>query len=259
MPSIYREKELAIRKLISTKLVSGKVDFSLYMEITGEETSTQLNKPVVYGAIYKFEGQVSVFNYNNGPSYRCLFPTPPQKGSIANCSEVGVLGVLPGIIGTMMANEVIKIILNFDGVLTGKLLCYNSKTAEVSTLKINRNPAEIDKIKSQPYLSHLSIEDNCTTVKEITYDELNFKKSIQFIDVRELHEEPIIELPNSLYIPLRELENNLNQIDTSKSIVAFCQSGMRSNKAVEILLNNNITNCYSLKGGVMSLIEKQSI
>ena len=238
-------------------IVDGTDNFSTRYLIN--DAALQLNKPVVYGAIYKFEGQVSVFNYNNGPSYRCLFPKPPQKGSIANCSEVGVLGVLPGIIGTMMANEVIKIILNFEGVLSGKLLCYNSKTTEVSTLKINRNPAEIDKIKSQPYLSHLSFEDNCTTVKEITYDELNFKKSIQFIDVRELHEEPIIELPNSLYIPLRELENNLNQIDTSKSIVAFCQSGMRSNKAVEILLNNNITNCYSLKGGVMSLIEKQSI
>lgn len=238
-------------------IVDGTDNFSTRYLIN--DAALQLNKPVVYGAIFKFEGQVSVFNYNNGPSYRCLFPISPKAGSIANCSEVGVLGMLPGIIGTMMANEVIKIILNFDGVLTGKLLCYNSKTTEVSTLKINRNPVEIDKIKSQPDLSYLSIEDNCTAVKEITNDELNFKKNIQFVDVRELHEEPKIKLPNSLCIPLSELENAFKQIDTSKKIVVFCQSGIRSKKAVEILLNQGVTNCYSLRGGVMSLIEKQSI
>ncbi|WP_250436956.1 HesA/MoeB/ThiF family protein [Hanstruepera flava] len=238
-------------------IVDGTDNFSTRYLIN--DVALQLNKPVVYGAIYKFEGQVSVFNYNHGPSYRCLFPIPPKEGSIANCSEVGVLGVLPGIIGTMMANEVIKIVLNFDGVLSGKLLCYNSKTSEVSTLKIKRNPVEIDKIKSQPDLSYLSIEDNCTAVKEITNDKLNFKKNIQFVDVREFHEEPKIELSNCLQIPLRELEENINQIDTSQTIVAFCQSGIRSKKAVEILLNQGVTNCYSLKGGVMSLFEKQSI
>ena len=93
------------------------------------------NKPVVHGAIYKFEGQVSVFNYQEGPSYRCLFPNPPKKGSVANCSEVGVLGVLPGIIGSMQANEVIKIILGFDTVLSGKLYCYNAKKSQTTTLK----------------------------------------------------------------------------------------------------------------------------
>ena len=113
------------------------------------DTAILTNKPFVYGAIYKFEGQVSVFNYKDGPSYRCLFPIPPKEGSVANCSEVGVLGVLPGIIGTMMANEVIKIILEFDQVLSGKLLCYNSRTAESSTLKINKNQSEFDKVISQ--------------------------------------------------------------------------------------------------------------
>ena len=88
------------------------------------------NKPLVFGAIYKFEGQVSVFNYQNGPSYRCLFPTPPKKDSVPNCSEIGVLGVLPGIIGSMQANEVLKIILGLGNSLSGKLLCYNALTSQ---------------------------------------------------------------------------------------------------------------------------------
>ena len=105
-------------------IVDGTDNFSTRYLIN--DAALQLNKPVVYGAIYKFEGQVSVFNYNNGPSYRCLFPKPPQKGSIANCSEVGVLGVLPGIIGTMMANEVIKLILNLKTSFSHrKINCHN--------------------------------------------------------------------------------------------------------------------------------------
>ena len=97
------------------------------------------NKPLVFGAIYKFEGQVSVFNYENGPSYRCLFPNPPKKDSVPNCSEIGVLGVLPGIIGSMQANEVLKIILGIGNVLSGKLLCFNALTNQTSILKVKKS------------------------------------------------------------------------------------------------------------------------
>lgn len=93
------------------------------------------NKPLVFGAIYKFEGQISVFNYKNGPSYRCLFPNPPN-GTVPNCSEIGVLGVLPAIIGSMQANEILKIILGIGNVLSGKLLCYNALTLQISTLTL---------------------------------------------------------------------------------------------------------------------------
>ena len=97
------------------------------------------NRPVVFGAIFKFEGQLSVFNYNNGPTYRCLFPVPPTKENIPNCSEVGVLGVLPGIVGSMQANEVLKIVLGIGEVLSGKLCCYNSKTNDFQILLIQKN------------------------------------------------------------------------------------------------------------------------
>lgn len=104
------------------------------------------NKPLVFGAIYKFEGQVSVFNYKNGPSYRCLFPNPPEEGAVPNCSEIGVLGVLPGIIGTMQANEVLKMVLELGDVLSGKLLCYNALTLQNSILKIQRSEEPIQSV-----------------------------------------------------------------------------------------------------------------
>ena len=118
------------------------------------------NKPFVFGAIYKFEGQISVFNYKNGPSYRCVFPNPPEKGSVPNCSEIGVLGVLPGIIGTMQANEVLKMILELGNTLSGKLLCYNALTLQNSILKIKKSEAIIQSIlKDNNYLVIL----NCCT------------------------------------------------------------------------------------------------
>ena len=110
------------------------------------------NKPLIFGAIYKFEGQVSVFNYQNGPTYRCLFPKPPKKGSILNCSEIGVLGVLPGIIGSMQANEVLKIILGIGHVLSGKLLFYNALTLKNTTLKINK--LEKTEVEEKKYFNY---------------------------------------------------------------------------------------------------------
>lgn len=219
-------------------------------------------KPLVYGAIYKFEGQVSVFNYQDGPSYRCLFPNPPKQGSVANCSEVGVLGVLPGIIGTMMANEVIKIILGFEHVLSGKLLCYNSKTAEISTLKVNSNQSEFDKILNNEILSDVYESETCeTSIKDISEEELAILSNIQFVDVREPHEQPKLDMTNCIEIPLGELESKLSLLDTDKAQVVICQSGIRSKKAVEILIKQGFKNSFSFKGGVLPLLEalKQNI
>jgi sulfur-carrier protein adenylyltransferase/sulfurtransferase len=209
------------------------------------------NKPIVYGAIYKFEGQVSVFNYQNGPSYRCLFPNPPEEGAIANCSEIGVLGVLPGIIGTMQANEVIKIILGFDGVLSGKLLCYNAKTTQVSTLKISKSKSEFENIT---VLKDTYSQRSCVAqVKEISIEDALIKDQIQFIDVREDTEQPQLDLPNCIHIPLFTLEQNLSKINLNNTNILFCQYGISSKTAVEILQKHNITNCYSLKGGAISI------
>jgi adenylyltransferase/sulfurtransferase len=239
-------------------IVDGTDNFATRYLISDAAVLT--NKPVVYGAIYKFEGQVSVFNYTNGPSYRCLFPSPPIEGSVANCSEVGVLGVLPGIIGTMMANEVIKIVLGFNGVLSGKLLYYNSRSAEISTLKIDRNQLEFDKVLAHPNLRNLDESMTCEKqVEEININELVSFDNIQFIDVRELNEEPKIKLENYLQIPLSELKENTNKIDTTKTVVAFCHSGIRSKIAIEILKTAGFMNCYSLTGGITTLNKIESI
>ncbi|WP_298496254.1 HesA/MoeB/ThiF family protein [uncultured Algibacter sp.] len=213
------------------------------------------NKPLVFGAIYKFEGQVSVFNYNNGPSYRCLFPNPPKKDTVPNCSEIGVLGVLPGIIGSMLANEVLKIVLAIGNVLSGKLLCYNALTSHTLTLKINRNEVQIHSVLiDKDNFENRNSQVNCeveTPIVSVT--ELLPAENIQFIDVRELNELPKIEGLRVTSIPLSQLESHLNKIDSNKKKVLFCQSGIRSKRAITILQDAHITNCFSLKEGALEL------
>lgn len=239
-------------------VVDGTDNFSTRYLINDAAISTQ--KPVVYGAIYKFEGQVSVFNYQNGPNYRCLFPTPPKEGSVANCSEVGVLGVLPGIIGSMQANEIIKIILGFDGVLSGKLLCYNSKTTETSVIKIVKNEEEFVKVLGGNNSLQMEHPHLCESqIKEILVNEIFKIENVQFIDVREVHEQPQIDLPNCIHIPLNLIEQHIEQIDSTKTYVIFCQIGSRSKTAVAILQKQHFHNCYSLKDGVSGLIEHLKI
>lgn len=209
------------------------------------------HKPLVFGAIYKFEGQVAVFNYRNGPSYRCLFPNMPQKNSVPNCSEVGVLGVLPGIIGSMQANEVLKIILSLGTVLSGKLLCYQALTARTTVLKINKSDAQINAVlKEKAYFSKRQMDFSCEIPEDaISIKTLILKENIQFIDVRERHELPRMVSKNVLAIPLSDLENSFHKIDIEKQIAVFCQSGIRSKKAVSILKSLNVKNCFSLKEG----------
>ena len=128
------------------------------------DASILTSKPLVYAGIYKFEGQVSVFNYKKGPSYRCLFPKQPETGSIPNCSEIGVLGVLPGIIGTLQANEVIKLILEIGEVLSGKVLYYNSLNHQINLTIVNRSEKEIQKVMdTKTVFEALDEEINCET------------------------------------------------------------------------------------------------
>ncbi|MDO5981057.1 HesA/MoeB/ThiF family protein [Flavivirga spongiicola] len=212
------------------------------------DASVITNKPLVFGAIYKFEGQVSVFNYNNGPSYRCLFPTPPEKGAVPNCSEIGVLGVLPGIIGTMQTNEVLKIILGLGQPLSGKLLCYNALNSQTITLNINRSSSEIEAILSKKDSFHTqNVEEICEIeIDTISITEAINQTNIQIIDVRETHEIPKIESLDITYIPLGILESQLEKVDSEKKKAIFCQSGIRSKKAVSILKSYEINNCYSI-------------
>ncbi|MGB7843701.1 MAG: HesA/MoeB/ThiF family protein [Salinimicrobium sp.] len=213
------------------------------------------NKPLVFGAIYKFQGQVSVFNYKNGPSYRCAFPNKPKKNTVPNCSEVGVLGVLPGIIGTIQANEVLKIILGIGNVLSGKLLFYNALSNQTTTLAIKKNDLEIQKVLlnknefvKQELKSHCEVDITNVSIKDV-FNNPNF----QFIDVRELHEEPKVEAISTIQIPLSELEQHLDKISNHKEKALFCQSGIRSRQAISLLQKYNFDNCFNIMEGAAEI------
>ncbi len=218
-------------------------------------------KPLVYGAIFKFEGQVAVFNYKNGPTYRCLFPEPPKAGSVPSCSEIGVLGVLPGIIGSMQANEVLKIVLGIGDVLNGKLMMYDCLSAQFSSFAIPRVDTQISKVLQAAKKFKTTDYDlfcGIISIKEVQASEVFGLKNIQFIDVREAHETPKIESLHPLYIPLGSLEEKVHTLDYNKETIVFCQSGVRSKKAVEILKQQGFHNISHIKGGAIALFEYQS-
>ncbi len=220
-------------------------------------------RPFVYGGIYKFEGQVSVFNFENGASYRCLFPRPPAKSP--NCSEIGVLGILPGIIGTMQANEIIKIILGIGDVLSGKILNYNALTADSTRIAIKKSDKQIQNILDmRDDFKDYNYDYFCETnhdnkkvekIKEISSEELKQilkTRSIQVLDVRQEWEMPkIIEL-NAINIPLGEIPNRLSELDKDKQTLVCCQSGIRSRECIKLLEKQGYSNLINLKGGISS-------
>lgn len=218
-----------------------------------------LDKPLVYGAIYKFEGQVSVFNYKIGPTYRCLFPEPPKAESVPNCSAVGVLGVLPGIIGTQQANEVLKIILEIGVSLSGKLLIYDALQCSSSFIKINRSQPQIKKVlESATNFENNDYELFCGIVKTQYSNEIGAKElrellkleSLQLLDVREEWEQPKIENYEVLNIPLQKIPYSLDQISKTKKTVVICQHGVRSLAAIDFLKSNGFNNLINLTGGM---------
>ena len=221
------------------------------------------SKPLVYGAIYKFEGQVTVFNYKNGPSYRCLFPDPPKAGSVPNCSDIGVIGVLSGLIGTQQANEVVKLILEIGELLTGKLLTYNSLNNSFFTLNVNRSEEQIQKVlNSKDGFEQIDYDFFCgietsLNMNEITVDELkkwyDDSEEFEVIDVREEWEQPRIEKENVTITPLNELENYVNQIPKNKRVLVVCQHGIRSVAAINQLEKEyNFSNLINLQGGIVN-------
>lgn len=209
-------------------------------------------KPMVYGALYKFEGQVSVFNYNNGPTYRCLFPNPPQQGEVPNCSELGILGVLPGLIGTMQATEVLKIILNLGEVLSGRVLYVNTLDNRQRTIGLSRNDHEVDRIKQKGTPEPVETAD-CLFGNTISLNALSDDADILWVDVREAGELPKISAPNVIHLPLSAWENGIENLTNNKTKIFFCQSGTRSKKASQYAMEANIINCLSLKEGAPAL------
>lgn len=211
-------------------------------------------KPLVYGAIHKFEGQVSVFNYKGGPNYRDLFPNPPSSDSIPSCSEAGVIGVLPGIIGTQQANEVIKIILEIGNIASGKLIVYNA--LQTSFLKINipnSNNIEVKNIQEfEAYDYSLNCELTQVLNNQITKETFNKLPKESFVlDVREEWEVPKINNKQILNSPLGDLRDFVDEIPKDKPVYVVCQKGVRSKNAIMFLEEKyGFKNLINLEGGL---------
>ncbi len=210
------------------------------------------NKPFVYGSIYRFEGQVSVFNFQNGPTFRCLFP---EEATITSrCNDSGVLGVSVGIIGIFQANEVLKTILGIEEVLSGKLLIYN-------TLNNEQQKFEFSKIETnsinQSFLEdkYAAIENTAIEIDAALALEQIKNSEVLFLDVRNFEEYPKIVFKNSIQIPLNNLKKELHQLDNTKEIFVFCQSGIRSKTATEILVKNGFKKVKNIIGGAILLDE----
>lgn len=223
-------------------------------------------KPNVYASIFQFEGQVSVFNYTNaagetGPNYRDLYPTPPPPGLVPSCAEGGVLGVLPGIVGSMQANEVIKVVTGVGEPLSGRLFIFDALNFETRTFKVKRrddNPLNgknptITKLIDYEFFCGLKEEK---PVKEITVQELfDWQvrgEKFQLIDVREPHEYEAANIGAEL-IPLASVAANANRISRTLTVVVHCKSGVRSAKAIRELEEKfGFSNLYNLKGGIIA-------
>ncbi|MEJ7860927.1 MAG: molybdopterin-synthase adenylyltransferase MoeB [Pyrinomonadaceae bacterium] len=222
-------------------------------------------KPNVYGSIFRFEGQASVFWAEKGACYRCLYPEPPPPGLVPSCAEGGVLGVLPGIVGTIQANEVIKVILGAEGILLNRLLLFDAWQMKFRELKLRKNPA-CPICGDHPTIKELidyeafcglkqTVEEKKEFLEEITATELNDliknKSDLQIIDVREPYEFEIAKIPNTKLIPLGEIVKRANEIDSDKTIVVHCKGGVRSAKAIAALKENGFAGkLFNLKGGI---------
>lgn len=217
------------------------------------------NIPMVYASIHKFEGQLAVFNYKSGPSYRCLFPENESLKEIPNCNESGVLGVLPNTLGVMQANEVLKIILEIGEVLSGKLVLYNGLNTTFQTIAFQVNQTEKEKgIQSGLAILNLSSTKGIGTISsEEFFTELANQENL-IIDIRENYEEPKLAMENIKLVPLSALENYLENTNPNQKIILFCQVGDRSKLAVHYLTKKGFTTVFHLKNG-MEALEKTSI
>ena len=223
-----------------------------------------MGKPLVYGSIFRYEGQVSVFNAlrsdgSRGPHYRDLYPHPPAPGSVPNCAAGGVLGVLPGIIGSLQANEVINLAAGFGELLDGKLLLFDAASMQIRTLKFKSNPDIV--IHDLTDYQGICDGPDIQTVKEIDVATLqnwiNTGKDFQLIDVREADEYRLGNIGAEL-LPLSELDNSICKVDTHRPVVLHCRSGQRSAQAIRILQQKSgHEQLYNLKGGYLAWMGRQ--
>jgi adenylyltransferase/sulfurtransferase len=223
-------------------------------------------KPNVYGSVYRFEGQVSVFDARVGPCYRCLFPDPPPPGLIPSCAESGILGVLPGTIGTLQATETLKLILGTGEPLVGRLLLYNAEDMSFDFVKLRKNPS-CKVCGDHPSITQLIDYDAFCGVPghevetgsagaewDITPTELEAKlksgADLCLVDVREPHEGEISHIDGARNIPLGQLAMRTAELDPQDEIVLICKAGVRSTRALHLLLGAGFRNLHNLKGGM---------
>ncbi|MBX9879182.1 MAG: molybdopterin-synthase adenylyltransferase MoeB [Candidatus Obscuribacterales bacterium] len=215
------------------------------------------NKPNVYGSIYRFEGQASVFVHDGGPCYRCIFPTPPPQDAVPNCAEGGVLGVMAGLIGCVQATEALKIVLNKGETLRGSLLLYDALSMKFDKLRVPRDP-DCKICGSNPTITKLQdIVVTCSTNTVSASDlhsQIKSGDKLVLLDVRTPEEVAICRLENSINIPIAELQNRLNELDKQADIVVYCKSGARSAKAAELLTQHNFAHVRNLEGGILAWI-----
>jgi molybdopterin/thiamine biosynthesis adenylyltransferase/rhodanese-related sulfurtransferase len=224
-----------------------------------------LGKPNVYASIYRFDGQASVFYAKEGPCYRCLFPEPPPPGLVPSCAEGGVLGVLPGTMGTIQATEALKVLLGIGEPLIGKLLLYNALDMTFDFVKLKKNPncrvcgpnADIKELIDYEEFcgvpSHDHDEGSAGANWDITVSELAERvktNHLKLVDVREPHELEISRLPNATNIPLGQLAARLSELDSAEDMVIFCKSGARSARGLELLVSAGFKKVKNLKGGI---------
>jgi len=229
------------------------------------DVSVFLGKPNVYGSIYRFDGQVAVFDATRGPCYRCLFPEPPPPGLVPSCAEGGVLGVLPGTIGTLQATEALKLLLGIGEPLIGKLLLYNALDMSFEFVRLKKNPKcrvcgpEADVKELIDYEEFCGVpghdhdEGSAGEGWDITATELAERiKSIpvRLIDVREPHELQISAIAGAENFPLGELAAHLSEFDSAQEMVLFCKSGSRSARALELLASAGFRKMKNLRGGI---------
>jgi adenylyltransferase/sulfurtransferase len=223
-----------------------------------------LKKPNVYGSIFRFEGQASVFWPDRGPCYRCLYPEPPPPGLVPSCAEGGVLGILPGVVGGIQATEALKILLGIGEPLVGRLLLYDALAMRFEELKLRRDPkcplcGENPTIKElQDYAAFCGIGrgEEAEAVEEIAAAELKRRLDagdpLEVIDVREPHEFAIAKIPGTRLIPLGSLSEHLHELDTARTYVVHCKSGVRSAKAIGQLRRVGFKRLLNLKGGILA-------
>jgi adenylyltransferase/sulfurtransferase len=226
-------------------------------------------KPNVYGSIFRFEGQASVFATEDGPCYRCLYPEPPPPGLVPSCAEGGVLGILPGLVGVMQATEVIKLILGVGEPLIGRLLLIDALAMKFRELKLRKNPEcpvcgpnpTVTKLIDYNEFCGIRGEEKAVeiTTSDIQVEELKRRldagDNIYVLDVREPHEYQICNIGGHL-IPLSDLPNRLSELDKNSEIVAHCKMGGRSAKAVDLLRKSGFKNVRNMTGGILAWADR---